>query len=123
MIKDILTSLRAIIAGYFFDVIGILMVRILLSFTPLKEVYIVSLLTSCLFNFVGGYVAASVSRKYRFINSAIVGFIHIFWALYMAGYSESFHLIVVQILAIPFALLGGVLCIRKNPVVRESEQI
>lgn len=123
MFKDILTSLRAIIAGYFFDVLGITLVLIALSFTPLKGAYWVYLIVSILFIMLGGYIASNVSRKYRIINSAVVGLIHIFWALYKGGYIETTHVLVIQILAIPLAVLGGLISKKQKPVVREIEQI
>ena len=123
MFKDILTSLRAIIAGYFFDVIGITLVTIALSFTPLKGAYWVYLIVSIFFIALGGYIASNVSRKYRLINSTIVGLIHILWALYRGGYIETTHILVIQILAVPLAIIGGMLSMKKKPVVREVEQI
>jgi hypothetical protein len=123
MFKDILTSLRAIIAGYLFDVVGIILVTIALSFTPLKGAYWVYLLVSIFFIMLGGYIASNVSRKYRLINSTVVGLIHILWALYRGGNVETAHILVIQILAVPLAITGGMLSKKKKPVVREIEQI
>ncbi|NOU91981.1 hypothetical protein GC093_01855 [Paenibacillus sp. LMG 31456] len=123
MFKDILTSLRAITAGYFFDVIGITLVMIALSFTPLKGAYWVYLIVSILFIVLGGYIASNVSRRYRLINSTVVGLIHILWALYRGGYIETTHVLAIQILAVPLAVLGGLLSKKQKPVVREVEQI
>lgn len=123
MIKNIGASLKAIIAGYLFDVIGIIVVSGLLSFTPLKGSYWTYLVISMIFIIFGGYIAASVTRNYRFINAGFVGTIHILWALYMGGYSETLKIFIIQVLAIPLAVLGGIISKKKKPIIRDIEQI
>jgi len=123
MLKDILTCLRSIIAGYFLSVLGIILVSIALSFTPLKGEPWVYIVASALFILLGGSIASTVSRNYRIINSAFVGFIHIFWALYRGGYAELNDILAIPVLAIPLAVVGGMISKKLKPTVREIEQI
>jgi hypothetical protein len=95
----------------------------LLSFTPLKGSYWIYVVTSVIFITFGGYAAASVTRRYRLINAGFVGAIHIIWVLYMGGYAETLNIFIIQVLAIPLGILGGILSIKQKPIVRDIEQI
>lgn len=113
--KTIGNCIRAIFVGYVIDILGMLISSIILGLLSLGKVHFISVVDNNVFVCLGGYAAASVSRKYKLINSGIVGAIHIYWLYYIStshvskGLKVPFTISWLHILLILFALIGGLL--------------